>query len=148
MGLLTVGNWLFPESPGLVQLFHGTIGFGFAVLLWRALGLSEAWEAAALGFALIPVLTRPINYYWGFLILAVLLATQRPRIGVLVLITALALNLNGLVFYYTYEEFSYGSLIGCLGCFAIVLVYCIERGALSFGWNPLRGSNSRREVDR
>ena len=49
---------------------------------------------------------------------------------------------------YSYEEFSYGSLIGCLGCFAIVLDYCIERGALSFGWNPLRASDSRREVDR
>lgn len=58
----------------------------------RALSRTTRSEAALLGFALIPLLTSPANYYYVFSVCAALLAAARPWVGV-----ALGLALLGWV---------------------------------------------------
>ena len=74
-------------------------------LFWRATGRIRAWEASALGFALIPLLSNPANYYFAFVICGALLAIQRPRIQVIVLASAALWIANGLWFYRLPEEY-------------------------------------------
>ena len=62
----------------------------------RALRSAESWEAAALGFALIPILSGPSGYYFHFSILAAVLAVRRPWIGVWLLLACLAWLVNGM----------------------------------------------------
>ena len=74
-------------------------------LFWRAAGRTQAWESSALGFALIPLLSDPANYYFGFVICAALLATRRPRLQVYLLASAVLWIANGLWFYRLSEEY-------------------------------------------
>jgi hypothetical protein len=71
---------------------------GFAALFVRAAwadpGRLEAWEAIAMGAFLIPVLTMPASYYFGFALAAAPLATRRPRIGSALLIAVLGSSLG------------------------------------------------------
>jgi hypothetical protein len=57
---------------------------------WRALGRVRGAEAAMLAFALLPLLTSPMNYYYPLVLAAAMLAPRRPWIG-----AALALALLG-----------------------------------------------------
>ena len=74
-------------------------------LFWRAASRTQAWESSALGFALIPLLSDPANYYFGFVICAALLATRRPRLQVYLLASAVLWIANGLWFYRLSEEY-------------------------------------------
>ena len=73
--------------------------------LARALRGLEDWEAAALGFAWIPVFMSPTNYYYSFVVAGALLAKRRPRIGAWLLAASLAWTAFGLVFYLTEGAF-------------------------------------------
>lgn len=84
------------------------------VLFWRAAGRIRAWEASALGFALIPLLSDPANYYFGFVICAVMLSAERPRLQALVLSSAVLWIANALWFYRLPEEYLGASIIAIL----------------------------------
>jgi len=88
--------WL---SPGASRALGLAVIAGFLVLYARALRRSEGWEAAALSFALIPVVSAPGGYYFSFVVAGVMLATRRPRITVWLLCTCLFWLVNGIVFF-------------------------------------------------
>ena len=67
-----------------------------------------------MGFTLIPILSQPTNYYFPFVLSAALLATRRPRIGVILLLACIAWGLNGLYFYGEVGEFTLASLISVI----------------------------------
>ncbi len=75
------------------------------LFFWRAVSRARNWEAAALGFALIPLLSDPANYYFGFVICGVLLAAERPRLQVCLLVGATLWIANGICFYRVPEEY-------------------------------------------
>lgn len=54
-------------------------------MFWKTLPRIGGWQAAALGFAWIPMLAAPANYYHSFVLAAALLAAERRRIAVLLL---------------------------------------------------------------
>jgi hypothetical protein len=54
---------------------------------------------------LIPLLSNPANYYFGFVICGALLATRRPRLQAIVLSSAVLWIANGLWFYRLHEEY-------------------------------------------
>ena len=62
-------------------------------------------EAAALGFAWIPLLTAPANYYYSFAVAGVTLGFRRPRAAVWVAVAGMLWGLNGLVFYLKASSF-------------------------------------------
>ena len=74
-----------------------------------------------MGWTLIPILSQPTNYYYSFVVIGMLLAVRRPRIGVVVLLTSLAFSVNGLLFYRTYEEYFYASVITVVACFTVAV---------------------------
>jgi len=114
---------LLSHFPAFVKenssLWRGGFILLFGVLYWRGLRDAQPWEAAALGFAIIPWFTDPTNYYYSFFPMGAILAARRPWIGVILLVTALAWNLSGLWLYRSYAEFSAASAIAILGATAV-----------------------------
>ncbi len=100
-------------AAGMRAIELATIGW-FLFLFWRGIRRAENWEAAAMGFTLIPILSQPTNYYFPFVLSAALLATRRPRIGVILLLACIAWGLNGLYFYGEVGEFTLASLISVI----------------------------------
>jgi hypothetical protein len=100
-------------------LYYGALA-GFAALFVRATwidpGRLEAWEAIAMGAFLIPVLTMPASYYFGFTLAAAPLATRRPRIGSALLVAVLGSSL-GIAGWQTrspaFAISSFALLVGC-----------------------------------
>ena len=121
MGLQVLAQWLFPDSPWAALTLRGLVLIGFFALFWRALRDVQDWEAAALGACLIPLVTTPTNYYFSFFIASALLASRRPRIGLVLLGAATAWNINGLVFYQEYQEYRWASLIAVATSFLVVI---------------------------
>ncbi|MBW2384607.1 MAG: hypothetical protein JRG92_13290 [Deltaproteobacteria bacterium] len=119
VGLSVLARWAFPETPWAATLLRLMILVPFLALFWRGLRHAEAWEAAAFGLCLVPMLTEPTSYYFSFMAICALLAARRPHIGVIVLLTGLLWCLNGLVFYRQYDEYRWASLIAVSACFAI-----------------------------
>jgi hypothetical protein len=97
------------------RLLHWGVMAVFLALFWRAIQSARDWEAAALGAALIPVLTMPAAYYLSFVLATALLAERRPRIGTWLMLTMLSWNLT----YLLYPNLWRGYLI----CSAIGLVF-------------------------
>jgi hypothetical protein len=96
------------------------------VLLGLALYARAVWgagpaEAAALSVALIPLLSSPANYYYGFVLAVAMLAGRRPRIGIALAGSALAWLVNALVFYRLPAEYFGASVIALLLAFAVLL---------------------------
>jgi hypothetical protein len=96
------------------------------VLLGLALYARAVWgagpaEAAALSVALIPLLSSPANYYYGFVLAVAMLAGRRPRIGIALAGSALAWLVNALVFYRLPAEYFGASVIALLLSFAVLL---------------------------
>jgi len=81
----------------------------------------HGWEAAALGFAWIPLLTAPANYYYSFAVAGVTLGFRRPRAAVWVAVAGMLWGLNGLVFYLKASSFIGASLIAVALYFAVAL---------------------------
>jgi len=73
-------------------LYFGAMA-GFLALFWRASRTAQDWEAAAMGAALIPVLTMPASYYLSFVLATAMLATRRPRIGIELMVALVGWNL-------------------------------------------------------
>jgi hypothetical protein len=120
IGLGVATQWIFPTSSTTSGLLYFTGVCAFLVLFWRAVGRIEDWEAAAAGTLLIPIFTNPTNYYFSFFAIAALTAARRPRIGLIVLITGLLWNVNGLLLYQKHSEFYWASIIAVASCFAIM----------------------------
>ena len=121
IGLGVVSQWIFPASDTASLLLRSTGSVLFIILFWRAIQYVKDWEAAAAGALLIPILTSPANYYFSFFAIAALLSARRPRVGLILLATALLWNLNGLVLYQQHSEFYWASVIAVASCFAVVL---------------------------
>ena len=121
VGLGVVADWFFPTSDLLAGMFRAILALSFIVLFWRALGGAEDWEAASAGALLIPILVSPAAYYLSLFAIVALMATRRPRIGVIVLVTALLWNVNNLLLFQQYAEFDWASAIAVVSCFAVVL---------------------------
>jgi len=121
MGLGVLAQWVFGAGEASGAVFVWTVRIGFLWIFWRALADARDWEAGALGFALIPMLTDPTNYYYSFVVLGAVLTVRRPRIGLWLLGAALLWNLNGLLHYRTYEEYAYASAIAVLLALAVVI---------------------------
>ena len=88
------------------RVLHWILGGGLLVLLWRALGRCEDWEAAALGFPLVLVLTAPPGYYISCLVPIAMLARQRPRLQFALLCALVGWCLANLGFYNSVQEFA------------------------------------------
>ena len=121
IGLSVVTQWIFPTSSAASGLLRFAGTCVFLALFWRAMGRIEDWEAAAAGTLLIPILTSPTNYYFSFFAIAALTAARRPRVGLIVLITGLLWNINGLLLYQQHSEFYWASIIAVASCFAIII---------------------------
>lgn len=143
MGLGVLSQWLVGPGTLAASLFVLGMRIVFVWLFWRALAHARDWESAALGIALIPILTDPTNYYYSFAVLSVVLAVRRPRIGLWGVACALLWNLNGLINYRTYEEYAYASAIAVLFAFALVLEMArpaVESGAAQIETHDARGA--------
>jgi len=108
--------WHNEVGPGLIGLdLSRILRFGVAagaiVWFWFATRRIDSWEAAALGFVLIPLLTSPAGYYFHFVILAVPLAVRRPSIAVWLLAACGAWQINGLVWRDLGEQFTVVSIV-------------------------------------
>ncbi|MBW2275380.1 MAG: hypothetical protein JRG96_19105 [Deltaproteobacteria bacterium] len=96
------------------------------VLLGLALYTRAVWragpaEAAAASVALIPLLSSPANYYYGFVLAVAMLAGRRPRIGIALAACALAWLVNALVFYRLPSEYIGASVIAVALAFAVLV---------------------------
>jgi len=129
LGLSSVAAWLVPGSPALAGLLRWGGLAAFVALLWRALGRAEPWEAAALGGALIPMLSAPGSYYYGLLTIPLLLTATRPRIGAAMLLGAVVLNLNGIAHYRQGSEFGPAALVVVVVCFIAVAEIAFGRSS-------------------
>jgi hypothetical protein len=113
------------SEPPAIQLalrgLHGAVVLVFVFLFWKALGRADPLESAVLGLAMIPVLSRPTNYYYLFFLVASLLVRRRPRTGIWLLGAGLAWIVNGLVFYWEYTEYVVASIIALLLSLALLL---------------------------
>ncbi len=78
---------------------------------WRAAQRLEPHETAALGFALIPLLSDPANYYYSFFTFGALLAARRPQAQVALLSACVLWLANALVFYRDPAEYLGASLV-------------------------------------
>jgi hypothetical protein len=123
------------NKVGLAVALHAWIGsaaavaalrivaiVAFAALYWRALRHAETWEAAALAFAWIPLVTDPTNYYYSFVVAGALLAERRPAAGLAVLAASVAWTANGLLFYLSDDAYRGESLIAVALSFAVVWI--------------------------
>ena len=125
-GVLTVrtasGQKLRNQALEGRRLLYWGVMAGFLALFWRAMKNAQDWEAAALGAALMPVLTMPAAYYLSFVLATALLATRRPRIGVELMLALLGWNLA----YLFYPDLLWGHLICSAIGLAFFLVVLLE----------------------
>ncbi len=122
MGLGVLTDLLVPDSHGLSSGLRVGIAAGFGWLFWRGLEDATAWEAAAFGFALIPFVMDPTNYYYSAYAMGSVLAARRPLIGVVLLATGVAWGINGMVFYRSYHEYPVASGIAIVASLAIAIL--------------------------
>lgn len=88
-----------PVSVAAVRGFHGLLVVAGLLAFWRALPRCRPWEAAALAFALLPLLTSPTSYYYPFVLAGTLLAWRRPWVGATVAVASLAWIVAGLALF-------------------------------------------------
>jgi len=93
-----------PWLPFVIRLGQLAVVLPAILMFWRALSRASTWEATALSFALIPLLSDPANYYFSFVICGALLAGNRPRLQIYLLTGAVLWIANGLWFYRVPEE--------------------------------------------
>jgi hypothetical protein len=131
IGLEVAVQSILGEVPWAATLIRLSAIAVFLGLFWGALRRTEDWEAAALGGCIVPMLVAPTNYYYSLFLVIALLATRRPRVGLILLAAATAWNVNGLVLYRTYEEFFWASIIAVAASFFVVLeVMTSKKGSI------------------
>ncbi len=118
--------WRNEIGPGWISLgLSKAIRLGVAAgcILWfgAVVRRVESWEAAALGFALIPLLTSPPGYYFHFVVLAVPLSVHRPWVAVWLLLACAAWQVNGFHWRDLGETFTVASVIAVSLCCAVLI---------------------------
>jgi hypothetical protein len=108
--------WRNEVGSGLIGLeLSAALRYGIAagalLWFWFATRNAESWEAAALGFSLIPLLTSPPGYYFHFVVFAVPLCERRPSIAVWLLVACGAWQINGFPSRDLGEQFSIVSIV-------------------------------------
>ena len=74
-----------------------------------------------MGGCLVPILLSPTNYYYSLYVIVALLAARSPRIGLVLLSTAVAWNVNGLIYYRDYDEYTGASIIAVIASFLVAI---------------------------
>lgn len=105
--------------PAATRTLQVAVLVAFGWLYLRALSRARPFEAAALGFAWIPLLTNPTNYYFSFVVVGMAVAENRPRVAPLLLVAGIAWGVNGLAQYLEWSEFLGASLIATALSFAL-----------------------------
>ena len=136
--LMGTGNMMTGAEGQLTVLPYAPQWLSFAIrggqvavvipalfLYWRAVSRVLPWEAAALSFALIPLLSDPANYYFSFVIVGALLARGRPRLQVYLLWAAVLWNANGLYFYRDHDQYLGAGIIAVL--YPLAVLYEMSR---------------------
>lgn len=77
---------------------RGVLAVSVLLVLVAVVQARQAWAAAALGTALIPLLLDPSNYYYSFFVLLVPLVRKQPALAVLLCVIAAGGQLLGLRF--------------------------------------------------
>ncbi|MBW2420411.1 MAG: hypothetical protein JRH19_17855 [Deltaproteobacteria bacterium] len=80
-------------------------------LFWKVLPRIQAWEAACLGLAIVPIFTSPANYYCSFFIVAVMLGQRSRRAYIYLAACAVLWIVNGLLFYGQARQYTGAALI-------------------------------------
>lgn len=95
----------------------------FFFLFWRAVTQPqiEIWEAAALGFTLIPMTNELTCYYYSFVVAGAFLATKRPQLGLILLLTNLAWTMCEFFWGWFDVKYTYASLVAVMMCFYFVM---------------------------
>ncbi|HVY31223.1 MAG TPA: hypothetical protein VHB79_31920 [Polyangiaceae bacterium] len=94
-------HWVSQRRQRLAILsdVHRVVLVGGVLLVLAAIiQARQAWAAAALGTALIPLLLDPSNYYYSFFVLLVPLMRKQPALAVLLCVIAAGGQLLGLRF--------------------------------------------------
>lgn len=107
------------------------------VLFWRAARRAEDWAAAALGFALIPLFTELTCYYYSFVVAGALLATRKPLLGVVLMVSSIAWLLSEFYWDWFDVRYTFNSLVAVLLCFCFLFV-CSMRNQ-PHGGKPQKG---------
>ena len=76
---------------------------------------------------MIPLLSDPANYYYGFVICGALLAVGRPRVQIYLLWSCVLWIANGLYFYRVHQEYVGACIIAVL--LPLAVLYEISREA-------------------
>ncbi len=92
---------------------------------WRGAQRLRMWEVSALGFALIPLLSNPANYYFCFVVCGALLAIERPRLQ-LALLAACGLWIGNALVYYRIPEEYLGAGVVAVGL-PLFFLYVLSR---------------------
>jgi hypothetical protein len=96
-------------------------------LFAKALRRLSSWQAPLLGLALIPLLSGPANYYYGFCIGLLLLGVARRRVYGYVLGCCSLWLASAIVFFDSPSEYFTGSVLACALCLAILLDFALAR---------------------
>jgi hypothetical protein len=127
-GKLIVTPYSMPWMPFAIRLAQFAVLIPTAFLFWKAISRLRSWEAAALGFALIPLLSEPANYYYSFVICGVMLAGERPRLMVYLMASAVLWLANGLWFYRLPQEYMGAVILAVV--LSLAVLYEMSRGHL------------------
>lgn len=88
-----------PFTVGAIRSLQALLVVLGLLAFWRALARISAVEATVLGFALIPLLTSPTNYYYPFVVGAAMLSRRRPWMGVALSLCVLAWIVSDQLFF-------------------------------------------------
>lgn len=116
--------------------YWGIVLLGLA-LFWRAARRAEDWEAAALGFVLIPLFTELTCYYYSFVVAGALLSIRKPLLGMVLMVATIAWLVSEFYWDWFDVKYTYNSLIAVLLCFCFLFVCSI--GNQPHGGEPQKG---------
>lgn len=109
-------------NPAYQALRYGALALFLGLFALALLRTETGWEAAALGFLAVPMLSMPPNYYYGFSLAAALLALRRPALGVVLLLAVFAWSLALQLIPAQQARFLGGaSFVAVAFCFAAIL---------------------------
>ena len=106
-----------------IKWLYAAIVLGFFFLFWKVTRDLQDWEAAALGFVFVPMLTELTCYYYSFVIAGAMLAVKRPRLGMSLLLATLAWLISEFYWDWFDVKYTYDALIAVLLCFYFVVFF-------------------------
>ncbi len=143
--MLASGNLVLNDAGAMVVMAPANAwmraimsAIQFAVIVpmlfvyYKVLQRCTDWQACLLAVALIPLLSNPANYYYGFCLVLVMLAERNLRLRAAVALAAVLWIANGLVFYRVPLEFVGASAIAiALSLFALLDLAYRSRSSLA-----------------